>query len=353
MFFSQFPSVAYDFNRTGTVDRMVDIFRAIRPETLRELDNVTVYKEFEINNGMRPDVLSQKLYGTPDFYWTFFIINDFLHDGLQTWPMSESSLRKYIGANYSGKALCFKPDVDEDADGIAQGTKNSVAGILKLGELVYGGTSGSIGRLVRKDADLNEIILQDVVPGVAGTDPYSGAVDNNIVGGSFRPGEFLSASETALDSETLYSLQVNKVYDYASAPAYYYENGDVNKRPITNSDGIASLLNVYSDVQWDRDLQRRISGGFQAENFGSVSSPIQSNATYASPLVYSGGYDDVYGDENLRAGFVNDMAVNGGIAYVTNEQHLRNLNDQRSKIKIIDPAYITTFVEEFENILNA
>ena len=119
MFFSQFPSVGYDFNRTGTIDRMVNIFRSIRPETVQELNNVTVYKDLEILNGTRPDVLSQKLYGTPDYYWTFFIINDFLHDGLQAWPMSQDIMTKYLESNYSGIALCFKPITITDADGIA------------------------------------------------------------------------------------------------------------------------------------------------------------------------------------------------------------------------------------------
>lgn len=351
MFFSQFPTVAYDFNRTGTVDRMVDLFRSIRPETAQELNNVTVYKDFEINNGMRPDVLSQKLYGTSDYYWTFFIINDFLHDGLQVWPMSDDILRTYIKKNYSGKALCFKPDVEEDADGIPGGTKNSVAGILKLGELIYGSTSGSIGRLVRKDADLNEIIVQDVVPGVPGTNPFSGAVDTSITGGEFKPNEFLTASETTLDSDTLFSLKVNKCYNYAEAPAYYYQTGDPEQRPITNNDGIAPLLNIYSDLQWDTTIQRRVPG-YTSFGDGSPDPKIVSNAVYSAPLVYSGGFDPHY-TENLREGYSNDAAdLVGEISYVSNEQHVRNLNDQRSKIKIIDPAYIITFVEEFENIIN-
>ena len=351
MFFSQFPSLQYDFNRTGTIDRMVNIFRSVRPETLQELDNITVYKDYEVYDGMRPDALSQKLYGTPDFYWTFFIINDFLHDGLQVWPLSENSLRKYIEKNYSGKALCFKPDVVEDADGIPQGTKNSIAGILELGELIYGGTSGALGRLVRKDADLNQLIVQDYVPGVAGTDPSSGAVDNNVVGGDFTPGEFLSASRTTLDSQTLFSLQINEVYDYASAPAYYYETGDPNKRPIISPKVISDLKNVYSEVQWNEQLQKEIRG-LDLQNFGVAGADTQTNAVFGSPLVYSGGYIVGYG-ENIREGFVNDAQIEGGVSYVTNEQHIRNLNDQRSKIKIIDPAYVLTFIEEFENILNA
>lgn len=352
MFFSQFPSVEYDFNRTGTIDQMVNIFRSIRPETQQELNNITVFKDFEINDGMRPDVLSQRLYGTPDYYWTFFIINDFLHDGLQVWPMSEDTLRNYIAKNYSGKALCFKPQVVEDADGIPQGTKNSIAGILELGELIYGGTSGALGRLVRKDADLNEIIVQDVVPGIAGTDPSSGAVDNNVVGGNFKAGEFLSASRTTLDSETLFSLQVHKVYDYAAAPAYYYETGDPDKRPITNHEGIEALPAIFSDVQWNPEIQKQILGLNLQNDFATIGASVQTNSSYGYPLIYTGGNDpDGYG-ELIREGFQNDSIIEGGTSYVTNEQRIRQLNEERSKIKIIDPAYILTFIEEFENLLN-
>tara|TARA_Y100000992_G_C21209845_1_gene464868 strand:+ start:548 stop:805 length:258 start_codon:yes stop_codon:yes gene_type:complete len=78
-FFSQFPKIEYDFNRTGTVQRMINIFRSVR--TQGQLDNAILYKNYTVKNGARPDIVSQELYGTPDFYWTFFVINDFLHDG--------------------------------------------------------------------------------------------------------------------------------------------------------------------------------------------------------------------------------------------------------------------------------
>ena len=369
MFFSQFPSVAYDFNRTGTVQQMVNIFRNVRPETVSALNAVTLYKNYKIIDGMRPDVLSQKIYGTPDYYWTFFIINDFLHDGLQVWPMSQEVLRKYVEKNYSGKALCFKPEVVRDVDGIAQGTKNSVSGLLNLGELIYGSTSGAVGRLVRKDADLNEIILQDVAEGVPGIATLTGAIDETISGGGFRTGEFLSASQTSLesdslDSQTLFSLQVNRVYDYSQAPAYYYSTTDSEKRPITNSDGIAQL-DLYSELQWNKELQNQIPG-FSLDNFGddSTTNSINSNAVYTKPLVYTGGYNGLYtlgGDDQLNQDQID--ADFGDVGYIdtsqfpisfqTNEQRLRDLNEERCYIKIIDPNYILDFIEEFEKVLNA
>lgn len=359
MFFSQFPSVAYDFNRTGTVQQMVNIFRSVRPETVESLNNLTLYKDYKLKDGMRPDVLSQILYGTPDYYWTFFIINDHLHDGLQTWPMSEEVLRRYMETNYSGKALCFKPEVVRDADGIPQGTKNSVSGILELGQLIYGVTSGAVGRIVRKDADLQEIIVKDIAEGQPNIATATGAIDTTVQGGTFRAGEFLKLADGTnalqIDSTTLFSLQINKCYDYAQAPAYYYRKGDPDKRPITNPDGIKELTAIYSEIQWNTRLQSQIPG-FSQSSLGDNGTQysINSNAVFNKPFIYSGGYDDGYG-ESLAAGLTVPDTVEGenDILYITNEQRVRDLNEERCYLKIIDPAYILEFIEEFENVLNA
>ena len=72
-FFKQFPKVEYDFNRTGVKQNMVDIYRHVKPLD-SFLDNTSAYKFYEVINGERPDIVSQRLYGTSDFYWTFFVI---------------------------------------------------------------------------------------------------------------------------------------------------------------------------------------------------------------------------------------------------------------------------------------
>ena len=75
-FFKQFPKVEYDFNRKGVLQNMTDIFRSVRalPAFLDDFNSYTFY---QIRNGERPDIVSQRLYGNQDYYWTFFIINDF------------------------------------------------------------------------------------------------------------------------------------------------------------------------------------------------------------------------------------------------------------------------------------
>jgi len=369
-FFSQFPKVDYDFNRTGTIQQMVNIFRSVRTQGSL-IDNSLLYKTYNVKNGARPDIVSQELYGTPDFYWTFFIINDFLHDGLQSWPMSEAVIEKYIEKNYSGIAICFKPELElETGAGSTQGTSDSISGLLELGELIYGSKSGAVGRLVRKDADLQQIVLQDVLPGAAastggGINPKTGVPDLSIEPSGFRGTnngvsafdsnntDFLSGSVTALDSSTLFSLQTYEVYPYAEAPAYYYEVNDKLRRPVT-SNKITPTSSTYSDLQWDKDLQLGATG---YNDFNSIGTTVMTNSSELAPLITSGGYKQEYQQYGTvevddQTGLTTTFSANP-ITYISNRQRIREINEERSQIRVIDPNYINQFLNDFEELINA
>jgi hypothetical protein len=355
-FFSQFPKLMYDFNRTGTSQQMVNIFRSIRPQS-SILSDVTLYKNYRIENGLRPDVISEKLYGTSDYYWTFFIINDFLHDGLQAWPLSENGMRDHMRKNYSGIALQFTPTTltNESLAGVAA-TKNSIAGKLELGAFVYGLRSGAIGRIIRKDLDLNLIVLDDVVPGVEGRNPQTGALDNNIEGGEFKTNEFLQSQWTDLEGVTrtlaaggdiLNTLKPDKIFNYADAPAFYYLENDPEERPVTSPDILPTQASqttpVYSELQWNLDLQSKISN-FDLDQLNQNAlgdqNFIATNTAVNAPLISNGGYQPVAED------------ISSNIVYKSNRDFVRDKNDARSTILVISPQYINEFVEEFERVLN-
>ena len=53
----------------------------------------------------------------------------------------------------------------------------------------------------------------------------------------------------------------------------------------------------------------------------------------------------------------NSVHINGGVeggtlSYVTNRAHVIEENDERAKIRIIDPAYVEQFVDQFEELIN-
>ena len=98
-FFRNFPKTNYDFLGNGVHTRIIDIFRFVKPSENFK-DELALYSYYEISEGDRPDVVSQKLYGTPEYYWTFFIINESLKNGLDGWPRSYNEQQDYIEKKY-------------------------------------------------------------------------------------------------------------------------------------------------------------------------------------------------------------------------------------------------------------
>jgi len=83
-FFKQFPVRRYRLpdNNLAVV---IDLFRHVGVDNILS-DNLINYRYYDIVEGDRPDIVSQKLYGTTDYYWTFFLVNPGLMKGLNNWP---------------------------------------------------------------------------------------------------------------------------------------------------------------------------------------------------------------------------------------------------------------------------
>ena len=148
MYFKKFPKVDYDFNRTGTTQKMINIFRSVRPlDTF--IDEPSAYSLYEIKNGERPDIVSQRIYGTSIYYWTFFVINEFLHDGYRAWPLSQEDLFDYLQKEYEGYVITTNPQIVRNTDQIITDHKDSLAGRFDVGQTLYGTISGAKGRITK------------------------------------------------------------------------------------------------------------------------------------------------------------------------------------------------------------
>ena len=268
-FFRQFPKVEYDFNRTGVKQNMVDLFRSVRPLP-SFLDNYSAYKFYEIKNGERPDIISKRLYGTTQYYWTFFAVNEFLHDGYRAWPMSQEDLFTYIEKEYEGYVIETNPVITRDTDQLITDHRNSLAGRFTLGETITGATSGATGTLTSKITDLSQLVVQNVTGAFIGDQTPGSNTTELVVGG------------TSEDSVSTYN-----VYKYAEAPYYYYRTDDADLKPVTNANHIV------------------------------------------------GGVDAL------------------DLSYVSNRSHVIEENDERSKLRYVDPNYINQFVNDFEDLINA
>jgi len=108
-FFKQFPQIEYDLCEDGIISKRYDIFRHVDVTDLRT-DDYTTYLYYSIQDGDRPDTISQKLYGSSRYHWTFFIINDFLQEGYNVFYKSYVNFHRGLDLEYGDRgALIFLP----------------------------------------------------------------------------------------------------------------------------------------------------------------------------------------------------------------------------------------------------
>mgnify|MGYP006092818575 CR=1 FL=1 len=108
-FFKQFPIIKHDTAADGIINDVVDMYRHVDVNDVL-IDDASTYTYYEIKNGERPDTVSSRLYGTPDYYWTFFVANDTLKSGLNSWPMEYNQFREWIDQEYGEySVMVFAP----------------------------------------------------------------------------------------------------------------------------------------------------------------------------------------------------------------------------------------------------
>tara|TARA_B110000858_G_C17806569_1_gene478312 strand:- start:2836 stop:4140 length:1305 start_codon:yes stop_codon:yes gene_type:complete len=154
-FFSQFPKVPYSFDEfTPTIDTsVIDIYRYV--DVNRDItSDLAAYLTYSIKDGERPDQVSHKLYKTPDYHWTFFIINELLKDGIQNWPKSYVELNTYLNKTYgSYSVLEFLPKQEINENGVLTDYNNH------FGQLEFDGRM----KILRETSDNVELLAEPVL----------------------------------------------------------------------------------------------------------------------------------------------------------------------------------------------
>ena len=100
----------YDYSMYGEILNQTDItqFAEINKKIS---DNIGYYNYYSVLDGERPDHISFKLYGTPDYYWTIFLMNDNLKNFYKDWYKSSSVLDTYLKESYPYFVIEFENDI--------------------------------------------------------------------------------------------------------------------------------------------------------------------------------------------------------------------------------------------------
>ena len=94
--FKNFPEIQYTLS-TGKIVTIKDFFRKSTIEQ-ESVNSVISYTFYEIQDGERPDVVADRLYGDSDLHWTFFLVNEM--DNYYQWYKDQVTFEKHIKEMY-------------------------------------------------------------------------------------------------------------------------------------------------------------------------------------------------------------------------------------------------------------
>ena len=104
-YFSYFPNIKYPVKllKSGKTEsiNIKDYFHLLVPS-----DDIfkeeTLYEQYFVKNGERPDQISYRLYGDEQYYWVILQINE-ITDYHSQWPLSQYELDEYILMKYGNE----------------------------------------------------------------------------------------------------------------------------------------------------------------------------------------------------------------------------------------------------------
>ena len=265
-YFRYFETINYRFGDNNTTDPFQNI--SLYSTILDQIkDESTAYRLVQIRDGERPDVLSQRLYGTPDFHWSFYLLNQKIRD--QGWPLSQQDLFAKMEKDIPGECIVsFGSTINDNGN-----KQHNTVGCFPIGTNVIGTSSGATGTVYAKNPLLGQVFINKT---------------NNI---SFIVGENIQSVASPLNS-----VEIGIVHD----PAYFairsVEDGNGNNIDVdysvdfrTINDGgvfddptnrnIYSETNPYSKVTF---YEYYVS---ENDNLSRIKTLIPSVATQVNKLL--------------------------------------------------------------------
>ena len=228
-YFKNFPVVDYRFGDEDTTVQFQHLGTAV--DILEQTRQFNIYyQNYVIENGERPEQLSYKLYGSVDYYWTFYLLNDKLRT--QGWPIREGDIynkaQQYYpntvftttGVTQSNKALVIGSGTDSIIEWIPGDTKTPLcqSEVFKVGVYVYFKNSKKAG-VIKKIDQQTATVTVDV------SDVRS--VDNVMEVIEEEEALKVMADPEYAPNEKKGQLEIYQKYDEWDAP-HHYEDASGN-----------------------------------------------------------------------------------------------------------------------------
>ena len=141
-YFKAFQDVFYNVGNEAQPTLIQDITRYV--DVIDQIkDDIAFLTFYTIQEGFRADQVSVQLYDTPLYYWTFYLLNDNIRQ--QGWPLNNVEFQTYIKKIFPNTTIT---------------TRENISTKFKVGQTITGNTSGVSGKIIRRNTDLGQIIIE-------------------------------------------------------------------------------------------------------------------------------------------------------------------------------------------------
>lgn len=342
-YFKNFPAVDYFFGDKTTSTRFPNLM--VYADLIDQIkDDVSVYTEYNIQDGDRADQISQKLYGTTDYHWTIHLMNDDIR--CHGFPLAYRDVVEKAKVDYPNKVFYTRADLS---------TK------FKVGTEVTGLTSGAKGTILRRRLDFGQIIVDT-------TD-------------TFIAGEIIRATENDLLVTAIIDavvLEYNAIHHYENAAGQYVDV-DPSSPKLRESDGLFVLFDSDYDLtvtygtfaaantaKYSGDEVREINLYRTVDRNGDVGEPVGLVYHDLADAEYETYFDNAssttFSDSDAAANHIQTLfdaylAANYDdvepalLTPTTYLERLVDANEAKQTIKVIKPDVIEDVINSFNAIM--
>lgn len=189
MYFNQFPKIFYDFPQDVTSTQLqilTDITTNVRIRK-EVLENITIYDEYDIQEGETPEIIAEKIYGDPELHWIIMLANQ-RYDYLEDFPMTSHELDEY----------CIEVYGADHVNDIRHYERNNIVtegvAVMKL---------PNDSTLILETIRVHDYIVNENGRArIESIDPIGKTITVLLDHGSFSPGQLLTVQGARTDSTT-------------------------------------------------------------------------------------------------------------------------------------------------------
>jgi hypothetical protein len=328
--FKPYPKVNYDLYSDGSSVELTDITRAVALSKNSLPDDALLYTLYSLDNAERPDILSYKLYNDTQYYWTFFIINDFLHDGYNAWQLSSHQFERLMEKEYS-RYSAMTPEIFYPND--LNGTNlidfscipfdSKYLPYLKLTDAAFG-----VANIVRYDTERHTLIIDDIHR-MIGTTRIEISRNSFINGSDLFKIQWVNETETpavlALKNEWLNTIFENiKIYDAIGLSEKNRYNTTVDSYILGKNVKFNTKTNGLNNKTYRWDYYQNAPYQYLDLNGGVLTAyDVLTSTTITTPT------------------------------YKSYLQYEEEINESKRQLRVIRPDYIRQFSEQYYDTLLA